>query len=110
MVLPRTVLHQLRRYREALDSHDRALGSIRPCRSIQWPSALRALERTAEALSYGQAIAINPNFAEAFYNRGSMLRGLDRAAGVENHKALAISEFRRSAQWPGRGPDPAARL
>ncbi|NTU59258.1 MAG: tetratricopeptide repeat protein [Chlorobiaceae bacterium] len=74
-------LHNLKRFREALESYDRAI-QLRPDYAEALSNrglALSALNRFDEALdSFNRAIRLQPGFADAHSNRGNTLRELNR--------------------------------
>ena len=58
------------------------------------------LERHAEALeNFKRAIAIKPDYVEAFYSKGNALKGLDRydEALKSYDRAIALPHLRQAA-------------
>jgi tetratricopeptide (TPR) repeat protein len=70
------VLQELRRFEDALASHDRALELLPNFAEAHSDrgNALKEMARFEEALtSYDRALSLRPDFAEAHYNRGNTL-------------------------------------
>jgi tetratricopeptide (TPR) repeat protein len=92
-------LHQLKRYKEALASHNRALALL--------PDYAEALSNRGNTLkeqgqyedalaSYDRAIELRPHYAEALSNRGNVLRALGRfeeALADYDHALVAEPDF-----------------
>lgn len=76
-------LFELKRYKEALASYDRAL-ALKPDYVECYNSrglALQELKRPSQALSaFDKAVALKPDFAEAYVNRGLALEDLQQPA------------------------------
>jgi Tfp pilus assembly protein PilF len=90
-----SVLHELKRFDEALASCNRALAvraDIAELHAIRG-NVLCSLKRCEEALvSYGRALALRPAMAEVHYNRGNALHELRRfdEALASYDRALAL--------------------
>ena len=90
-----SALHGLKRYEEALASHDRAL-ALRPDYAearYNRGNALHKLRRFEEALAdYEHTLALRPDYVEALANRGVTLHELRRfeEALVSFDRALAV--------------------
>jgi tetratricopeptide (TPR) repeat protein len=89
------VLHALKRFDEAMASHDRAL-ALRPDLAeahTNRGSTLHELKWFDEALaSHDRALALRPDYTEAHYNRGNALHKLKRFAEAlaSYERALAL--------------------
>ena len=90
-----TILHKVRRFREAVESFDEAI-AITPDNAGAFHKrghALRDMNRLDEALaSYDRAIALRPNFAHAWTDRGTVLLLLMRLqeAKASFDRAIAL--------------------
>jgi len=90
-----SALHALKRFDDALASHDRAL-AVRPdCAEAHYGrgNALHELRRLEEALaSYDRALELRPDYVEALSNRGNVLHALKRfeEALASYDRALAV--------------------
>ncbi|SEA45611.1 methyltransferase domain-containing protein [Variovorax sp. YR216] len=89
-------LGQLNRHPEALASHEKVLqlGTLPPGETwLRHGQTLQALGRPAQALdSYDRALAADPGIAQAWTNRGSILRDMKRGeeAAAAFRQALAL--------------------
>ncbi|MGY4572963.1 O-linked N-acetylglucosamine transferase family protein [Bradyrhizobium sp. USDA 3256] len=92
------VLNDLKRFDDALASYDRAPGIAGAC--YNRGNVLIELDRLEEAIaSYDRAIALRPDYAEAYNNRGSALFRL-------RHHEAALASIDKSIQR--KGDDAAA--
>ncbi|MHC1944486.1 tetratricopeptide repeat protein [Bradyrhizobium sp. UFLA06-06] len=92
------VLNDLKRFDDALASYDRAPGIAGAC--YNRGNVLVDLDRLEEAVaSYDKAIALQPDYAEAYNNRGSALFRL-------RHHDAALASIDKSIQH--KGDDAAA--
>ncbi|MCA1396395.1 glycosyltransferase family 41 protein [Bradyrhizobium sp. BRP56] len=92
------VLNDLKRFDDALASYDRARGIAGAC--YNRGNVLVELDRLEEAVaSYDKAIALRPDYAEAYNNRGSALFRL-------RHHEAALASIDKSIQH--KGDDAAA--
>ena len=74
-------LHDLRRYEEAIDSHERAL-ELKPDYVEAWSNrgnALHELKRYEEAIAhYDKALSLKPDYVEGWSNKGATLNILKK--------------------------------
>jgi predicted O-linked N-acetylglucosamine transferase (SPINDLY family) len=94
-------LHDLKRYEEALASHERAL-ELKPDYAEAWSNkgtVLNELKQYDEAIThYDKALSLKPDYAEAWRNKGAVINELKHYDEAIAHYDKALS-FKPDIDW-----------
>jgi predicted O-linked N-acetylglucosamine transferase (SPINDLY family) len=101
------VLHELKRYDEAIDHYDKAL-SLKPDYVVAYSNkanVLHELKRYDEAIDhYDKALSLKSNYAEVWSNKGNSLYKLKRYDEAIAHHERALSlKFDYAEGWSNKG-------